>query len=104
MAKFTQNCIPSTLLHSHKFHHEMNLVDFTPHAAGGMYFTLLMLEFFNFPRFHVLVPGPIATPQRRVSHPGEDPSKLRSPEEAARAFVRLLGSAEGAASGGTLTL
>ena len=56
------------------------------------------------PRFHVLVPGPIATPQRRVSHPGEDPSRLRSPEEAARAFVRLLGSGEGAASGGTLTL
>lgn len=56
------------------------------------------------PRFHVLVPGPIATPQRRVSHPGEDASKLRSPEEAARAYVRLFGSANGAPSGGTLTL
>jgi NAD(P)-dependent dehydrogenase (short-subunit alcohol dehydrogenase family) len=56
------------------------------------------------PRMHVLVPGPIATPQRRVSHPGEDVSKLRPPEEAARAFVRLLGPDPAAPSGGTLTL
>jgi NAD(P)-dependent dehydrogenase (short-subunit alcohol dehydrogenase family) len=56
------------------------------------------------PRFHVLVPGPIATPQRRVSHPGEDASRLRAPEEAARAFVRLLASGEAAPSGRTLTL
>ena len=56
------------------------------------------------PRFHVLVPGPIATPQRRVSHPGEDAAKLRSAEEAARAFVRLLGPGEPAPSGRTLTL
>jgi NAD(P)-dependent dehydrogenase (short-subunit alcohol dehydrogenase family) len=56
------------------------------------------------PRMHVLVPGPIATPQRRVSHPGEDVSKLRAPEDAARAFVRLLGPDPAAPSGGTLTL
>jgi NAD(P)-dependent dehydrogenase (short-subunit alcohol dehydrogenase family) len=56
------------------------------------------------PRMHVVVPGPIATPQRRVSHPGEDPSKLRTPEEAARAFVWLLGSGSGVPSGRTLEL
>ena len=62
------------------------------------------LERQGHPRMHVLVPGPIATPQRRVSHPGEDVSKLRTPEEAARAFVRLLGPDPAAPSGGTLTL
>lgn len=62
------------------------------------------LERQRHPRFHVLVPGPIATPQRRVSHPGEDASTLRTAEEAARGFVGLFGSAEGAPSGITLTL
>ena len=56
------------------------------------------------PRIHLLVPGPIATPQRRVSHPGEDPSKLRTADEAARAFVVLLGPPGAAASGKMLTL
>lgn len=56
------------------------------------------------PRINVVVPGPIATPQRRASHPGEDPSKLRPPEEAARAFVRLLGPGGDAPSGRTLEL
>lgn len=56
------------------------------------------------PRFHVLVPGPIATPQRRISHPGEDPAKLRPAGEAARAFVRLLGPGNPAPSGRTLSL
>lgn len=56
------------------------------------------------PRMNVLVPGPMATPQRRQSHPGEDPSKLRPPEEAARAFLYLLGPASKAASGRTFEL
>jgi NAD(P)-dependent dehydrogenase (short-subunit alcohol dehydrogenase family) len=56
------------------------------------------------PRMHVVVPGPIATPQRRVSHPGEDPAKLRTPEEAALAFVGLLASGSGVPSGRTLEL
>lgn len=57
------------------------------------------------PRIHVVVPGPIATPQRRTSHPGEDPAKLRTADEAARVFVQLLGPAGPAtASGKTLTL
>jgi NAD(P)-dependent dehydrogenase (short-subunit alcohol dehydrogenase family) len=56
------------------------------------------------PRMNVLVPGPIATPQRRASHPGEDPAKLRAPAEAARAFLYLLGPASKAVSGRTLEL
>jgi NAD(P)-dependent dehydrogenase (short-subunit alcohol dehydrogenase family) len=43
------------------------------------------------PRFHVLVPGPVATPQRAQSHPAEDRSQLLSAEKAAGAYVRLLG-------------
>lgn len=43
------------------------------------------------PRFHVLVPGPVATPQRAQSHPGEDRSQLLSAGKAARAYLFLLG-------------
>jgi NAD(P)-dependent dehydrogenase (short-subunit alcohol dehydrogenase family) len=43
------------------------------------------------PRFHLVVPGPIATPQRRMSHPGEDASSLSPPEAIAPAYLRLLG-------------
>lgn len=43
------------------------------------------------PRFHVLVPGPMATPQRAQSHPGEDRAALAPPEAVARAYLRLLG-------------
>lgn len=42
-------------------------------------------------RMNVLVPGPIATPQRAQSHPGEDRTKLRPAEWAARAYLYLLG-------------
>ena len=56
------------------------------------------------PRMNVLVPGPVATPQRRQSHPGEDPRSLRPPEEAARAFIYLLGPEGAASNGRTLTL
>ena len=43
------------------------------------------------PRMNVFIPGPIATPQRAQSHPGEDRSKLRTPGQAARALLFLLG-------------
>ena len=36
---------------------------------------------------NVFVPGPIATPQRTQSHPGEDAARLRRRESAARAFL-----------------
>jgi NAD(P)-dependent dehydrogenase (short-subunit alcohol dehydrogenase family) len=56
------------------------------------------------PRVNVLVPGPIATPQRRASHPGEDPATLRSAFEAANAFVYLLGRDSAHLSGKTMRL
>jgi NAD(P)-dependent dehydrogenase (short-subunit alcohol dehydrogenase family) len=43
------------------------------------------------PRFNVFIPGPIASPQRAQSHPGEDRSRLRTSESAARAALYLLG-------------
>lgn len=56
------------------------------------------------PRMNVLVPGPVATPQRARSHPGEDPARLRPAEEAARAFLFLLGPGSAGLSGRTLQL
>jgi len=44
------------------------------------------------PRMNLLVPGPINSPQRAQSHPGEDRSRLRSVEAASRGFLWLLGS------------
>jgi NAD(P)-dependent dehydrogenase (short-subunit alcohol dehydrogenase family) len=56
------------------------------------------------PRMNVLIPGPIASPQRRRSHPGEDPASLRSADEAARAFLWLLGPESVGTNGQTLLL
>jgi NAD(P)-dependent dehydrogenase (short-subunit alcohol dehydrogenase family) len=56
------------------------------------------------PRFNVLVPGPIASPQRARSHPGEDPAKLRTTAEAARAYLWLLGPEGAACNGKTVAL
>ena len=56
------------------------------------------------PRMNVLVPGPVATPQRARSHPGEDPARLRAPEEAARAYLWLLGPDSASTNGKTLSL
>jgi NAD(P)-dependent dehydrogenase (short-subunit alcohol dehydrogenase family) len=56
------------------------------------------------PRMNVLIPGPIASPQRARSHPGEEPGKLRSADEAARAFVYLLGPDGAPHSGRTIEL
>ena len=56
------------------------------------------------PRMNVLVPGPVATPQRSRSHPGEDPAALRPADEAARAYLYLLGPDSAPATGKTLSL
>jgi len=55
------------------------------------------------PRMNVLVPGPIASPQRARSHPGEDPGSLRSVDDAARALLYLLGPDSAPMTGKTLT-
>ena len=62
------------------------------------------LEHTRRPRLNVLVPGPIATPQRARSHPGENRAALRPPESAALAYVFLLGGASAAISGETIAL
>ena len=62
------------------------------------------LEHVGKPRMNVLIPGPIATPQRARSHPGEDPASLRTPAEAARAFLWLLGPDGAGMSGRTVSL
>lgn len=56
------------------------------------------------PRFNVIVPGPIASPQRAHSHPGEDPTLLRTTAEAARAYLWLLGPEGAGCNGKTLCL
>jgi NAD(P)-dependent dehydrogenase (short-subunit alcohol dehydrogenase family) len=56
------------------------------------------------PRMNVLVPGPIASPQRSRSHPGEDPTTLRTTHDAARGFLYLLGPDSASLSGKTLSL
>jgi NAD(P)-dependent dehydrogenase (short-subunit alcohol dehydrogenase family) len=56
------------------------------------------------PRMHVLVPGPIASPQRARSHPGEHRAALRTPEAAAAAYVFLLAGEGTPPSGKTLAL
>ena len=62
------------------------------------------LEHKGKPRMNVFIPGPIASPQRAQSHPGEDRSRLRTPESAARALLYLLGPDSAALNGATLEL
>lgn len=42
-------------------------------------------------RVNVLVPGPVNTPQRLKSHPGEDKAAIPQPEDLVPAFLYLLG-------------
>ena len=56
------------------------------------------------PRMNVLIPGPIATPQRARSHPGENPKRLRTADEAALAFLWLLGPDGAGCNGKTVSL
>ena len=56
------------------------------------------------PRMNVLIPGPVASPQRARSHPGEDPTGLRTVEEAARGFLYLLGPESVSITGKTLAV
>ncbi len=62
------------------------------------------LEHKGRPRMNVFIPGPIATPQRGQSHPGEDHSKLRTARDAARGVLYLLGPGGAAFNGRTLEM
>ena len=53
---------------------------------------------------NVFVPGPIASPQRAKSHPGEDRAKLATVEVAARAMLFLLGPDGASLNGQTLEM
>ena len=56
------------------------------------------------PRMNLLVPGPIDSPQRAQSHPGEDRSRLPPVEAAARGFLWLLGADSAGTTGETMRL
>jgi NAD(P)-dependent dehydrogenase (short-subunit alcohol dehydrogenase family) len=60
------------------------------------------LELKGRPRVNVFIPGPIASPQRAQSHPAEDRSALRTPEQAALALMYLLGRESGSVNGKTV--
>jgi NAD(P)-dependent dehydrogenase (short-subunit alcohol dehydrogenase family) len=56
------------------------------------------------PRMNVFIPGPIASPQRAQSHPGEDRGKLATVQQAARAMLFLLGPDGASCSGRTVEM
>lgn len=64
-------------------------------AALEAYFKVLAQEWAELPhlRVNLVVPGPIASPQRAKTHPGEDKHLLPSPETLADDLVQLLSPA-----------
>jgi len=54
-------------------------------------------------RFNVFVPGPVASPQRAQSHPGEVPGTLKAPEALLPCYLYLLGPASRGTRGATIT-
>jgi NAD(P)-dependent dehydrogenase (short-subunit alcohol dehydrogenase family) len=56
------------------------------------------------PRMNLFIPGPIASPQRMQSHPGEQHGRLRTPESAACALLYLLDPASAHFNGRTVAL
>lgn len=58
----------------------------------------------NSVRFNLCLPGPVASPMRAKSHPGELASSLRQPESLGRAFVFLMGSDSKNVRGALLSL
>lgn len=53
-------------------------------------------------RFNLCLPGPVASPMRAKSHPGELQSQLRPPQELARYFLYLAGADSAPLSGALL--
>jgi NAD(P)-dependent dehydrogenase (short-subunit alcohol dehydrogenase family) len=56
------------------------------------------------PRMNVFIPGPIASPQRARSHPGEDRARLATAQIAARAMLFLLGPEAASWNGRTIEM
>ncbi len=56
------------------------------------------------PRMNILVPGPIHSPQRMLTHPGEDKSTLRRAQDVVPAFLYLLAEESNALSGQVIEL
>ena len=56
------------------------------------------------PRMNLFIPGPIASPQRMQSHPGEERTRLRTAESAASALLYLLDPASAHFNGRTVAL
>ncbi len=61
-------------------------------AALEGYFQIQAAEWRDEPalRVHLIVPGPIRSPQRALSHPGEDKTTLPTPADLARDILTLL--------------
>lgn len=61
-------------------------------AALEAYFQIQAAEWRNEPalRIHLIVPGPIRSPQRALSHPGEEKTTLPTPNELAHDLLNLL--------------
>jgi NAD(P)-dependent dehydrogenase (short-subunit alcohol dehydrogenase family) len=55
-------------------------------------------------RMNIVVPGPIQSPQRMLTHPGEDKSTLRRAEEVVPAFLYLLADENQSISGQVIEL
>ncbi len=64
-------------------------------AALEAYFKVLAQEWAEppYPRVNLVIPGPIASPQRAKTHPGEDRQTLPTPETLAVDLVQLLAPA-----------
>ncbi|MEO6025075.1 MAG: SDR family NAD(P)-dependent oxidoreductase [Burkholderiales bacterium] len=55
-------------------------------------------------RMNLVVPGPMASPQRAVTHPGEDKTPLKTPDVVVPVLLYLLGSDSKTVSGQILNL
>ncbi len=56
------------------------------------------------PRMNIVIPGPMQSPQRARTHPGEDKSLLKHPEDLTAAFLYLLSTDSKKVRGQTLEL
>lgn len=55
-------------------------------------------------RINVLIPGPVNTPIRRKTHPGEDPASIAQAAELMPAYLYLMGDDSAAVKGEVITL